>query len=194
LPGAVYDFYTDFGWRPRPFEWLFIDLKLTPGIYTDLKSHEDAFRPRGQAIAIIALSEQFQFVAGAVYTNRVRTTLVPAGGFRYAPSEDTEFRIVFPAPKISHRIGTYGDYKIRAYLSGEFGGGAWAVERSDGRNDTVDYSDLRAIAGVEAVGPGGRSWHAEVGYVFDRRIDYASNFPPTFRPGNTVMLRVGTSY
>lgn len=195
LPGTVYDFYADFGWRPRPFEWLFIDLKATPGFYTDLdNTSHGAFRPRGQALAIVALSEKFQFVGGVVYTNRVRTTMVPAGGFRYAPSEDTEFRIVFPAPKISHRVGDWGDFKMRVYLSGEFGGGAWGVRRADGRDDVVDYSDLRAIAGVEAASPTGRTWHAELGYVFGRRIDFESGVPSTFRPGATLLFRVGTSY
>jgi len=108
--------------------------------------------------------------------------------------EDTEFRLVFPAPKISHRVATWDGTKIRAYLAGEFGGGSWAVRRDDGRDDTVDYSDLRALAGVEAEGPGGRTWHAEVGYAFDRRIDFASNQPDTFRPGATFLFRIGTSY
>ncbi len=72
LPPRVYDFYTDIGWQPRPLEWLFIDLNLTPGFYSDLdNTGQGAFRPRGQGLAIVALSGKFQFVAGVVYT-RVR--------------------------------------------------------------------------------------------------------------------------
>src|SRR4029077_11910921 len=96
LPSRVYDFYADINWTPRPAEWLFLDLTVTPGLYTDLvNTGYGAFRPRGQALAIVAFSEQFQLVAGVVYVNRVANKIIPACGFRYAPNEDTEFRMVF---------------------------------------------------------------------------------------------------
>jgi hypothetical protein len=195
LPSRVYDFYADIGWRPRPAKWLFIDFKVTPGFYSDLENtSHGAFRPRGQGLAIIALSEQFQIVAGVVYANRVRTKVVPAGGIRWAPNDDTEFRLVFPAPRISHRICTWRETSFKLYLAGEFGGGAWAVRRDDGQNDVVDYSDLRLLSGLEAALPDNRRWYAEFGYVFNRRIDYASGVTSTFGPSDTVLFRAGFTY
>lgn len=195
LPARVYDSYVDIGWRPRPAEWLFIDLKVTPGFYSDLENTSHAaFRPRGQGLAIIALSEQFQIVAGVVYVNRVLTKVVPAGGIRWAPNEDTEFRLVFPAPRISRRICTWKETKLRVYLSGEFGGGAWGIRRDDGQNDVVDYSDIRLISGLEAELPGDRRWYTEFGYAFNRRIDYASGVPSTFWPSDNVLFRAGFTY
>jgi hypothetical protein len=195
LPDRVYDLYADVSWRPRPAEWLFLDLKLTPGIYSDFTNlgHE-AFRPRGHALAIVALSEEFQMIGGLLWTNRLRTRVLPAGGVRWAPTEDTEFRLVFPVPRISHRILTRNGTKYSVYLAGEFGGGAWAIRREDGRDDTVDYSDLRLLAGLEAERPTGLRCHAEAGYVFGRRIDYASNRPSPYDPPDTVLFRVGFSY
>jgi len=87
LPGAVYDFYLDFGWKPRPAEWLFLDLGITPGLYSDLHAFtNEAFRLRGRALAIIATSVRFQFVAGALYINRDAKKLIPAGGFIWSPN------------------------------------------------------------------------------------------------------------
>ncbi len=195
LPSTVYDIYTDISWEPRVAEWLFLDLKATPGIYTDLDNKStDAIRPRGHALGIIALSEQFQIVAGGMYVNRLRTKFIPAGGIRYAPSEDTEFRLVFPAPRITQKIFTAGDTKINLFAEGEFGGGAWAIERANGADDTVDYSDLRLLGGLEAVTKGGAHLFGEAGFVFHRRIDYASDVPTTFYPANTVLFRLGLSY
>jgi hypothetical protein len=195
LPAQVYDFYVDIGWSPRLAEWLFVDLKVTPGFYSDLKNtNHGAIRSRGQALAIVALSEQFQFVCGVLYVNRVIARVVPAGGIRYAPSEATEFLLVFPAPRISHRVCTWRETKVQLYLGGEFGGGAWGIRRLDGQNDVVDYSDLRLLSGLEAELPGKRRWYAEFGYVFGRRINYASGTPSTFRPGDTLLFRAGVTF
>ena len=65
------------------------------------------------------------------------------------PTEDTEFRLVFPAPRISHRIATVDGTNYYLYLGGEFGGGTWAIRREDGRDDTVGYNDLRLLLGAE---------------------------------------------
>jgi hypothetical protein len=196
LPAQVYDLYLDIAWRPRPAEWLFLDLAFTPGLYTDFRNVDSsAFRPRGRALAIVALSEQFQFVLGALYTNRLRTTVLPAGGVIWSPSEDTKFTLVFPAPKVSRRFLTTEDgTKWWGYLAGEFGGGTWAIRR-EGFDDTVDYSDLRVLAGVEAVRPGGASFHTEVGFAFERRIRTDSGLPAgDFTPNDAFVLRAGLSF
>ena len=195
LPSQMSDFYVDFSWRPRPAKWLFIDMKVTPGFYSDLRNtSSDAFRLRGHGAAIVALSEKFQIVLGAAYVNRYNYKVVPIGGIRWLPNEDTEFRLVVPAPRISHRIANFGDTKIKLYLSGEYGGGFWAVRRDNGQDDVVDYSDFRLLSGVEAELPGDRRWYAEIGYVFRRRIDYVSTIPPTFQPTDTLLFRIGFIY
>jgi len=195
MPGAVYDLYVDLGWRPRPYEWLFLDFQFTPGIYTDFHNTDSSmFRPRGRALAIVALSERFQMVAGILYTNRLRTTMIPAGGIMWKPNDDTQVDLVFPAPKISRRVLTTGETKWWAYVAGEFGGGAWAIERAAGFDDSVDYTDLRALVGVEAVSANNHKAHLECGYVFARRISYGSERPGSFDPTPTIVLRAGVSY
>ena len=99
VAGTVYDFYVDLAWRPRPFEWLFLDLKFTPGIYTDMNNFADSFRPRGHTLAIIH-SRAISIRRGS-RIHESRADHDRSSGRLAAPSEDTEFRIVFPAPKIS---------------------------------------------------------------------------------------------
>lgn len=195
LPPWVTDFYVDFTWRPRPAKWLFIDWKLTPGYYSDLvNTGSDGFLLRGHGAAIVALSEKFQFVVGVAYVNRFNYKVVPAGGIRWVPNENTEVRLIAPAPRISHRIIARGDTNVRVYVTGEYGGGLWAIRRANGQNDAVDYSDLRVLAGIEAELPGERRWYAEFGYAFDRRIDYVSDVPGNFRPSDSLIFRLGFAY
>jgi hypothetical protein len=194
LPRRLYDASVDVGWRPRLAKWLFADLGVTPGVYSDFRDVSGrAFQLRGRGLGIVAFSPQFQIVLGALYVNRNRTKLLPAGGFIWNPDEDTKLVLVFPQPKLSHRFATVAGAQLWGYLSGEFGGGRWIVEQADGSIDSVDYTDVRAILGLECVRPAGLKGHVEVGYVFARRVDFTSNIPD-FEPDSTLMLRVGLNY
>jgi Domain of unknown function (DUF6268) len=187
----LYDLNVEFAWRPRLAEWLFVDLAVTPGLYTDFKHvSADSFQMRGRAAAIFAFSEQLQLVAGAMYVNRNRVKVLPAGGVIWNQSEDTRWFLVFPQPKISHRFGTVGATQIWGYVAGEFGGGRWEVERVRGVNDSFDYTDLRVILGIESVYAERLRGHLEIGYVFSRRMNFA-NAAADFTLPSTLMARAG---
>jgi hypothetical protein len=189
LPGAVYDLYLDVGWKPRPAEWLFLDLGVTPGLYTDLRAFpHEAFRLRGRALSIVALSEKFQFVAGVLYVNRNAKNLIPAGGFVWSPDDGTKLQVVFPQPKLARRVGVFGETAWWLYAAGEFGGGTWAYERPDGSANSVDYNDYRVILGSEFRRADGWCLRAEAGYVFGRELVPLN--APRVTPTDTVMLRL----
>ncbi len=194
LPSNLYDLYVDIGWRPRLARWLFADLGITPGVYSDFKDvSADSFQLRGRGLAIVALSEQWQFVGGALYVNRNHTKVLPAGGVIWNPNPDTRCLLVFPQPKLSHHFFTLGKTQWWGYLAGEFGGGRWSIERGNGAMDYLDYTDWRVYLGVECVGASGLKGHLEAGYVFNRTVNFTSA-TPDFNPDATVMLRVGLSY
>jgi hypothetical protein len=194
LPRRLYDTSLDLGWRPRLAKWLFADLGITPGLYTDFRDvNARAFQLRGRGLAIVAFSPQFQLVLGALYVNRNRTKLLPAGGFIWNPDEDTKLQVVFPQPMLARRLATFGDAQWWGYLSGEFGGGRWVVEQADGSIVSVDYTDIRAILGLECLRTTGVKGHVEIGYAFARRVDFTSA-TPDYEPDSTLMLRVGLSY
>jgi hypothetical protein len=197
LPTELYDAYIDIGWRPRLTRWLFVDLVFTPGLYSDFKDfNSHTFQPRGRALAIVALSPQFQLVGGAMYVNRIMTKVLPAGGFIWNPNEETSLFCVFPQPRLARRFATSDAGQWWAYLSGEFGGGKWSFQGDDGRANVIDYTDWRVILGVELVSAPGLKGHVEVGYVFNRAVRFNGNTgdTPDFKPGSTLMLRAGIGY
>ena len=193
LPGAVYDFYLDLGWKPRPAEWLFLDLGLTPGLYTDLRAFpHEAFRPRGRGLAVVALSERLQFVGGVLYVNRNGTKVIPAGGVLWTPDEATRCQLVFPQPKAARRLASRGGAEWWVYLAGEFGGGTWAYERPDGSTNSVDLNDYRVILGGELKRAYGWALRAEAGYVWGRELVPLN--APRVTPADTLMARLALVY
>ena len=193
LPGAVYDLYLDLGWKPRPAEWLFLDLGLTPGLYTDFHAiPSEAFRLKGRFIAMLALSEKFQFVGGVLYVNRLGPKVIPAGGFRWVPNDDTLFQVVFPQPKIARRVGSVGGTDCWVYGAGEFGGGTWAYQRPDGSAGAVDLNDYRVLLGTELKRADGWLVRAEVGYVWGRELESLNR--PLVTPGDAVLVRLALIY
>jgi hypothetical protein len=194
LPPNLYDLNVEIGWRPRLARWLFADLAVTPGVYSDFKDvNADSFQMRGRGLAIVAFSPECQVVAGGMYVNRNKTKFLPAGGVIWNPNEDTRCFLVFPQPKVSHRLATVGTTPLWGYVAGEFGGGRWSVERANGAIDSLDYTDLRVTLGLESVVAHGWKGHVEVGYVFGRRVNFSSDTPDV-KPPDTVMLRAGFSY
>ncbi|MFO0966021.1 MAG: DUF6268 family outer membrane beta-barrel protein [Gemmataceae bacterium] len=194
LPSELYDLSVEFAWRPRPAEWLFLDLALTPGLYTDWSDVSDgAFRLRGRAMSIFAFSPKLQVAAGAMCVNRNSVKLLPAGGVIWNPSDDTRFFLVFPQPKISHRIATFGATQLWAYLAGEFGGGRWEIERPGGGHDSLDYTDARVILGLESAHGDRLKGRLDIGYVFARRINIAGD-PRDYHPEPTLLVRAGLRF
>jgi hypothetical protein len=194
LPSSLYDFQVEFGWKPRLAQWLFTDLAVAPGAHSDLDGTGPAtFQVRGRGLAIVAFSPEWQVVLGGLYINRNKTKFLPAGGVIWNASEDTHCIFVFPQPKVSHRLTTIGQTQLWGYLLGDFGGGRWSVERTDGTHDSLDYTDLRLSLGLEGIARGGLASHFEVGYVFRRQVSFTSA-TPDFTPSDTVMLKAGVTY
>jgi hypothetical protein len=110
----------------------------------------------------------------------------------WRPNDDTRGDLVFPSPKLAHRLTTIGLTQWWGYVAGEFGGGTWSVERASGTGDTADYSDLRLLGGLEWVHGSGAKFHCEIGYVFGRKVRFAGG--PDFQPTDTLLLRAGFAY
>jgi hypothetical protein len=193
LPGSTDDVYLDMGWRPQLARWLFADLGVTPGLYSDFQQVSwQSFRPHARALGIVAFSPDLQVVAGVLYVNRIHVQLLPAGGVLWSLCEDVRCELVFPQPKVAYRLTALGLPAWSVYVMGEFGGDTWTIQRANGAADLVDYRDQRLIAGVQ--------WDTraitgrfESGYVFNRALQYTSA-TPGLKPDNTVMLRAGISY
>jgi len=194
LPASLCDLYLDIGWQPRFARWLFADLGVTPGLYADFKDAPSAgFLLRGRALGIVAFSPELQVVAGLLWVNRNQVKLLPAGGVLWQPSPDTKLDLVFPQPKIAQRLGGTARAQWWGYLAGEFGGGRWATTDSSGQTDWIDYTDTRALVGLECVFLDGLKGHIEAGYAFGRKVTFSSG-AAEFEPDSALLLRAGLRY
>ncbi len=183
--------------RPLSDRWLAM-LDLTLGQYADDASFDSskAFRITGGGAGVYRSSDQWKWVLGAEYVNRASTQILPVAGFIYTPNDDAEYRLVFPEPRLSWRLpwtDVPGSDERWVYVGGEFGGGAWAVRRTDGTDDRLDITDWRVFLGYERKITGGLSRHVELGYVFSRKLEYQSN-GDQIDLGNTLMVRGGLTY
>jgi hypothetical protein len=183
--------------RPLNDDWL-VMLDLTMGQFADDVSFDsgEAFRITGGGAGVWRPNDRWKWVLGATYVNRANTQILPVAGLIYTPNDDAEYRLVFPAPKISWRLpwtDVPGLDERWFYVAGEFGGGAWAVERTDGSADRLDITDWRVYLGLERKIVGGLSRRIELGYVFGRTLEYESDGRQVHLD-DTLMLRAGITY
>ena len=193
MPGQTYDLYVDGTWRPHLTQNLSADLGLRVGLYSDFRHlSSDSIRFIGRGLGKYQLSERSQIVLGVIYVDRFFTKLIPAGGLIWKPTELVEYHILFPNPRMRKRMTTVGPAEVWWYLAGEWGGGAWTIERASGVDDAVDYYDIRLLGGFEWETDRYKA-HLGVGLVFDRELKYVSGSPLSYKPFDTVMLRWGLS-
>ncbi|WP_425613901.1 hypothetical protein NA78x_003745 [Anatilimnocola sp. NA78] len=195
LPPRLYTAYVDFTWAPLFLQHHRLLLSVAPSVYSDFEAdHPDAFRLTGKAIyAWDYVPERLQFVAGVLYLNRDNIRLLPAGGLIWKPTPDFNFELIFPKPKIATRVNVGAGYEDWIFVTAEFGGNTWAIERANGTSDKVTWADYRLMAGYERRVDGGGGYRLEVGYVFGRTLEYSSGIGD-FDPRSTFILRGGITF
>jgi hypothetical protein len=201
LPESLYGTQVELRWKQQVSRPFWIEAALSPGVYSDFEqSSGDAFRLKAQGLAFFAFSVETQVVAGLYYLDRFDINFLPIFGLIHSPREDIKLNLVFPAPKVAMRVRQGGlNDEWWAYLSGEFGGGSWAVERVSGvlpggrRKDQIAYRDWRLMLGLERKTGDGATMFFEAGFVFQRELEYDSG-RGDFDPDNAGILRVGVSY
>lgn len=199
VPGQVYSTYMQFIWLPtigKRWRGMF---GIEPGLYGDYEGG-DAFRLLGRALLRYEIApDKFQLVAGALYLDREDINILPAGGINWYPSDDWKIELIYPRPKAARRVhrgytlGFTAPVEYWVYAAGEFGGDSWAVRRASGAQDRLTEFDIRVLLGLERRLNGGAGARVEVGYVFERRIEYASS-PTEFDFPSTFLLRGGVTY
>jgi hypothetical protein len=104
------------------------------------------------------------------------------------------FDILFPNPKLTQYITTVGTSELWWYVAGEYGGGAWTIERADGSSDRIDINDIRVMLGLEWMSQRGFGGFVEAGFVFEREVIYVVDPSDSFDPDDTFMVRAGISF
>lgn len=195
VPEQLYDAQLSIVWRKTYTDRLQTNIWLQPKIRSDFETSKDNFFFSGGAFAKYTwIPEKLDFYFGALYLDRDDISFLPGAGVIWRPMPDWKYELLLPRPKIAKRLSRCGDCRETwAYLSGQLGGGSFAVTRDSGEADKVTLKDLRLFLGWESVSPGGGGKFAEVGYVFSRGIEYKNN-DEEFDFGNAVMLRSGIRF
>jgi hypothetical protein len=200
LPSKAYSAFADFGWGTDPSRPVSGELGVRLGLFTDFETmNSRSFRVLGQGLFRVQTTETLALRGGVIYLNRNKIKLLPAGGVLWTPNAQTRFDIFFPRPKLAQRLTTLGNADLWWYVGGEYGGGSWTIQRSDGTSDRVDINDLRLILGVEwgqaaNLQQGHRTGFIEAGWVTDRELVYVRtpNQNPSLK--DSFMVRAGFNY
>lgn len=171
-----------------------VNLQLAPTWATDWDNRsEDAFRIIGGGLLSLSVNYNLKLFAGAMYLDRFDLPVLPMGGFRWQPTDWIEFDAYFPSPRVAWRYSNKHDEQHWLYFGGEFGGGSWAIDHTDGTNDRLAYRDLRCVIGWETRKIDGTRSVFEAGYVFDRHLDF-DRVAGDQQLGGTAMIRWGSRY
>ncbi len=198
LPAQLYDAYVQFRWMCRWNPVLATDFAITPGVYSDFQQgSNEALRLPGHGAVLWTWTPQWQALLGCAYLDRLENNILPIGGLIWTPNEDIKYEMVFPQPKLAHRVRWLGactdEQQDWLYLAGEFGGSTWAICRADDSTDRMDYRDWRLLLGLEHKAIGRLDYRFELGYVFNRRFLYDSS-DIQYEPDDTFIVRVGATY
>jgi hypothetical protein len=194
LPPAVYDMWAEVRWLKKLNDRWMLDLVVTPSYFSDFENKSaDAFRLPSRAIALWSTTPELQLAFGVINFDREDVSWLPAAGLIWTPNDAYKLELLFPRPRVLRKLSETDRETRWIYAGGEFGGGSWAIRREDRSDDIVTYSVLRFLIGYEAKRTAGFSPRVEIGYLFNRRIEYVSGVGD-YDPDSAFMLRVGGSF
>jgi hypothetical protein len=199
LPAQLYAAYLDTFWNPQLTPCLSAEFNARVGVYSDFQTvTSDSIRVITTGIGVLKLTPSLSAKLGVAYIDRNRIKLLPAIGLLCEPNPKSRWDLFFPAPKISHYMRNAGNTEWWWYLGGEYGGGAWTIEReeepSPGAAEKIDINDVRVFLGFEGWNVNRYYTFVEVGYVFNREIYYVLEPNDTVDLKETFMIRAGVSF
>lgn len=195
LPGSAYSAYLSFDHSTPLDQQLGGEFNFTTGVYSDFDTFtQHSLRFTGVGLLWYRLSPTSTLKFGVEYLDRVEIKLLPAGGLFWTPDPNTRLSFYFPRPKFAKRFPNFGNTEVWGYVSGEYGGGSWTVQREAGFSDQVDLNDIRVTLGLEWIGVRGITGFGEFGYAFERQLIYRSSSPADTFLGSAILFRGGFAY
>jgi hypothetical protein len=189
MPPRVYDFSLAYQIRQRLGPLAF-DVATSVLAASDFEgSARKGILFPSHAVGFLNLRPEIDLVFGIDYLDRGDIKLLPVAGLIWVPTPELRFELVFPRPRAYFQLTDHN----RLYLAGELGGGSWAIERVSLANDLATYRDLRVCIGVEYLEKGGQRSAFEIGYLFDRRLEFSSGVGDTHLL-DAAVLRLVTTY
>lgn len=190
LPPRLFDFQIGLAHRKPRFETFGYDLQFCVGAFSDFEaSARQGVRFPGHAVGCWRAAPAVDIVFGAESLDRDDISVLPVAGAILRPTDAWRLELVFPRPRVEY---WYSDADC-VYLSGELGGGTWAIERANRTGDVVTYSDLRMLVGIATRDEKGSLSAFEAGYVFSRELSYRSH-DGDYSPHDALLLALTHRY
>jgi hypothetical protein len=191
LPSKVFDFTWGLAWNGELTDGWSASLAGKVGIYADFEdSVRDGWRFPAHAVVFHDWTDTLRGAAGVKYLDRESLNILPVLGVILRPDDRVRIEALFPEPRIAWRVHADDDSQNWISISGEIGGGEWAIERSNsGLADVVTYNDYSAVLGFHNHTAGGPEQAFEIGYVFARDLEYRSGVGD-YRPPDTFFIRL----
>ena len=195
LPPYLFNLSISVGAAFQVTEQLRIEALLSPSWYTDFSNKGiEAFRLPWHLVSYYRMVNDWHFVLGVTDLARDDIHYLPVVGLSYVSAENPiEWDLVFPRPRVAWKVHESDEVTHLLYLSGELGGGSWAISRENRSYDVVTYRDYRMMAGLETRLPQGVASRIELGWVFNRAVEYRSNIG-NYSPSDSLMLRISQDY
>jgi hypothetical protein len=188
MPPRLYDFSAGYQHRDRLGVFGY-DVAASVMVSTDFEgSCREGIRYPGHAVGFLFLAGGAELVLGVDYLDRGDIKLLPVGGLILIPDRDIRLEFVFPRPRAVFQLTE----RYRLHVGGELGGGTWDIERATLEEDVATYRDLRLCVGLQFLEENNLRSAIEIGYLFDRKLEYMSG-NGDYSPDDTAMLSlVGT--
>jgi hypothetical protein len=195
MPSKVFDFHWGLHWGGDPADGWYADLALTAGVYSDFEdSARDGWRFPSHAVLFYELTPEWHPVLGVKHFDRQNLGPLPVAGVVVKPADELRLELLFPEPRLAWRVNHDESSEQWLTLSGEIGGGEWAIERSNtDLADVVTYNDYRLVFGFHHFLPSKVDSAFEIGYVFARDLEYRSGVGD-YSPPETFFLRWTTRH
>lgn len=193
MPPRLFEFNAGLHYFGEVYDGAWIDMGFSAGIYTDFEdSAREGWRFPTHAVFSWETTPEIQPVVGVKYYDRDTLGLLPVAGVILQPDPGFRAELVFPEPSVAWQLSEDGDKQHWISLSGRIGGGEWAIEREpSGLADVVTYNDYQLVLGLETIDKAYEINSLEIGYSFERELDYRSGLG-NFDPSETIFIRLVT--
>ncbi len=190
----------DFRWMLSVIEDKFtVDLGVSVLYSGDFKvKGSEAMRYPAHLAGIWNVNPRLKVIVGVVHLDRNDDyNWLPMAGLVWTPHDDVSVELVAPRLRIARRVRWFGsaagdDKSDWLYGAFELAGGSWGHEMLDVPGN-IDYRDLRAVLGYERRCASGVTIGLEVGYMFERRVEF-DRLHYRFNPEDNVFVRLRTSF
>lgn len=201
FPNSLYNAGLNITWfQPINERWSGM-LSVSPGWASDAKESKDSVRCPVVFGLTWTPNNRWKVVFGAAYLDRSDISFLPYGGLIWKPYGNEDVRLELMAPqarfiwrscmeRFAEQFADPCTVETWHYVGGGFGGGTWAIRSENDQADLAMYREYSLVLGCERVKKGYYTCNFEIAYLFGRRMEFDKETQSTYKPDDSLHLRV----